>query len=82
MSQLFRLGDLQFSLSSDNLLGSDGNAGKVFKGTFNGEPVAVKKISLNCTDIPQEEQHWEKLIKLQDEHLVSYQCKVQDADVM
>ncbi len=75
MSQLFCLGDLQFS--SDNLLRSDDDG--VFKGTFKGEPVAVKKLSLNCPDISQDEQQLEKLTKLQNEHLVKYhQCMVQD----
>ncbi len=75
MSQLFCLGDLQFS--SDNLLRSDDDG--VFKGTFKGESVAVKKLSLNCPDILQDEQQWENLTKLQNEHLVKYhQCMVQD----
>jgi hypothetical protein len=77
MSQLFSLGDLQFSLSSDKILGSGSN-GKVFKGTFKGESVAVKKFSLDSV-ILQSEQHWETLIKLRNEHLVKYyECKVQD----
>jgi len=53
---------------------------RVFKGTFEGESVAVKK--LNCTDIGrQDEQHWAKLIKLIDDHdhVVQYRlCGVQD----
>jgi hypothetical protein len=78
MSKLFRFGELQFSSSSNNLLGSDGN-GQVFKGTFNGKPVAVKKFSLKCANSRQDEQHWEKLAELQDEHLVQYhQCVFQD----
>ncbi len=79
MSQLFCLGDLQFILFSDNLLKSDDGNGKVFKGTFKGESVAVKKLSLNCPDISQDEQQWENLTKLQNEHLVKYhQCMVHD----
>jgi serine/threonine protein kinase len=43
---------------------------RVFKGTFEGESVAVKKLPFNCTDYigPQDEQHWAKLIKLIDDH--------------
>jgi hypothetical protein len=55
------LGDLQFSASLANLLGSDGN-GRVFKGTFKSEPVAVKQFVVNNTDSQisghhQDEQH-------------------------
>ena len=76
------LGDLQFSASSANLLGSDVN-GRVFKGTFKGELVAVKQLSVNSADSqissPQDEQHWEKLIKLRCNNLVQYlQCSIQD----
>lgn len=56
---------------------------RVFRGTFEGESVAVKKLSLNCTDNigAQDEQHWAKLIKLIDDHdhVVQYRlCGVQD----
>jgi hypothetical protein len=82
MAEIF-LGDLQFSASSANLLGSDGNDRGVFKGTCKGLPVAVKKILVNGTDIQisrhQDEQHWEKLLKFCDNNLVQYlQCSIQD----
>jgi hypothetical protein len=68
-------GDLQFSASLANLLGSDGN-GRVFKGTFKSEPVAVKQFLVNNTDSQisghQDEQHWEKLLKLSDNNIVQY----------
>jgi hypothetical protein len=77
------LGDLQFSVSSANLLGSDGNGLGVFKGTCKGLPVAVKKFLVNGTDSQisrhQDEQHWEKLLNLRDNNLVQYlQCSIQD----
>ncbi len=76
-------GDLQFNASSANLLGSDGNDRGVFKGTFKGQPVAVKQFLVNGTASKisrhQDEQHWEKLLKLCDNNLVQYlQCSIQD----
>jgi hypothetical protein len=76
-------GDLKFSASSANLLGSDANGRGVFKGTFKGQPVAVKKFLVNGTDSQisrhQNEQHWEKLLNLRDNNLVQYlQCSIQD----
>jgi hypothetical protein len=77
------LGDLQFSASSANVLGSDGNGQEVFKGTFKGQPVAVKKFLVKHTDSQisrhQDEQHWEKLLNLRDNNLVqNLQCSIQD----
>ena len=76
-------GDLQFSASSANLLGSDANGRGVFKGTFKGQPVAVKQFLVNSTDSQisghQDEQHWERLLKLCYNNLVQYlQCSIQD----
>jgi hypothetical protein len=76
-------GDLQFRASSANLLGSDGNGQGVFKGTFKGQPVAVKKFLVNSTDSQiirhQDEQHWEKLLNLRDNNIVQYlKCSIQD----
>jgi hypothetical protein len=75
-------GDLQFSASSANLLGSDSNGRGVFKGTFKGQPVAVKRCLVNGTDNQirhQDEQHWEKLLNLRYNNLVQYlQCSIQD----
>ncbi|EFX73529.1 hypothetical protein DAPPUDRAFT_109602 [Daphnia pulex] len=55
---------------------------RVFKGTFEGESVAVKKLPFNCTDNigPQDEQHWDKLTRLIDnhDHVVQYRLHVQD----
>jgi hypothetical protein len=77
------LGDLQLSASSANFLGSDGNGRGVFKGTFKGQPVAVKRFLVNSTDSPisghQDEKHWEKFLKLRYNNLVQYlQCSIQD----
>jgi hypothetical protein len=77
------LGDLQFSASSANLLGSDGNGRGVFKGTFKGQPVAVKQFLVNGMDSKisrhQDEQQWKKLLNLRDNNLVQYlQCSIQD----
>jgi|688.fasta_scaffold1524901_1 hypothetical protein len=45
----------------------------VFKGTFNGQVVAVKIFLKNAPPtIHQEDHHWEKLIKLRDDHVVQY----------
>ncbi len=82
MAEIF-LGDLQFSASSANLLGSDGNGRGVFKGTFKGQPVAVKQFLVKHTDSQisrhQDGQHWEKLLNLRDNNLVQYlQCSIQD----
>jgi len=76
------LGDLHFSASSAKLLGSDVNGRGVFKGTFKGQPIAVKQFLVNGTDSQisehQDEQHWEKLLKLRDNNLVHYlQCSIQ-----
>jgi hypothetical protein len=76
-------GDLLFSASSANLLGNHGNDRRVFKGNFKGQPVAVKQFLVNGTDSKisghQDEQHWEKLLKLCDNNLVQYlQCSIQD----
>lgn len=43
----------------------------VFNGTFKGQSVAVKKFSLS-SNIHKDEQHWDKLIKLRDDHVVQY----------
>jgi hypothetical protein len=76
-------GDLQFNASSANPLGSDSNGQGVFKGTFKGQPVAVKQFLVNSTDSKisrhQNEQHWEKLLNLRDNNLVQYlKCSIQD----
>jgi hypothetical protein len=77
-------GDLQFSASSANLLGSDGNGQGVFKGTFKGQPAAVKQFLVNGTDSQisrrvEDEQHWERLLKLCYNNLVQYlHCSIQD----
>jgi hypothetical protein len=63
--------DLEFTESPVHRLGSKIN-GRVFRGTFKSEAVAVKKLSPEI-NVPQDDQHWEKLIKLVDDHIVKYQ---------
>ena len=57
---------------------ADRTSCNIFKGTFNGKSVAVKKFFQN-SNIHQEENHWLKLIKLRDDHVVQYHlCGIQN----
>ena len=82
---MFKFPEMKFQLTdvSESLVCSCVNRvtcnDKVFKGTFNSQSVAVKKFSFNCTNSKKDEQHWERLIKLRDDHVIQYhQCSVQN----
>lgn len=72
--------DLQLGQSSSSLQCDDNNE-NIFFREIKGEKFAVKKLALNCDGIiNHEEQHWEKLIKLRDSHIVCYRHCFIDQD--
>ncbi|KAI9561501.1 hypothetical protein GHT06_012459 [Daphnia sinensis] len=67
--------DLQ--LNSSSSLQCDGNNENIFLRKIKGETLAVKKLAPTCDGVCQQEDQWEKLIKLRDNHIVCYrQCVI------
>ncbi|KAI9561283.1 hypothetical protein GHT06_012239 [Daphnia sinensis] len=67
--------DLQ--LNSSSSLQCDGNNDNIFLRKIKGETLAVKKLAPICDGVCQQEDQWEKLIKLRDNHIVCYrQCVI------
>ncbi|XP_045031577.1 uncharacterized protein LOC116936163 [Daphnia magna] len=64
-------------LISFSSLQCDGNNENIFLRKINGETLAIKKLAPTCDGVGQQEDQWEKLIKLRDNHIVRYrQCVV------
>ncbi|KAK4004534.1 hypothetical protein OUZ56_006268 [Daphnia magna] len=64
-------------LISFSRLQCDGNNENIFLRKINGETLAIKKLAPTCDGVGQQEDQWEKLIKLRDNHIVRYrQCVV------
>uniref|UniRef100_A0A0P4ZNA8 Ankyrin n=1 Tax=Daphnia magna TaxID=35525 RepID=A0A0P4ZNA8_9CRUS len=64
-------------LISFSSLQCEGNNENIFLRKINGETLAIKKLAPTCDGVGQQEDQWEKLIKLRDNHIVRYrQCVV------